>query len=199
MLPVMFAFGALTVISALGVIFSSRSLHSALWLVATLFLVAIHYALLGADFIASLQVLIYAGAIMVLVVFVIMLLGLEQPADMPLGISGRIAAWAVSAVSGVFIALLSLVLRDGEVFVSDLETKVSGSYASPEVIGRVMLTQYVYPFEITALLLLAAIIGAVVLAYEPKRPLAKGRGLRAMHQGESENFSETKATAGEGA
>ena len=177
---VMLIFGVLTILSACGVVFASRSLHSALWLVATLFLVAVHFALLGADFVAALQVMIYAGAIMILVVFTIMQLGLDKAVDsqgfpLPRSIAAALAA--------VFAAMLAFVMSQRAVFQVAVEPAASsqGAIGSPKEVGRLLFTEHFYAFEITALLLLAAIIGAVVLAYDKKRPLAADRGLRAMH------------------
>ena len=170
----MFIFGLLTVLAGCGVVFSTKTLNCALWLIVTLFLVAVHFALIGADFLAALQVMVYAGAIMVLVVFVIMLLGLNETGERgKLGLSAYLAV----ATSGAFIGLLMWMLQFPKIFGrDDAAAVVSGS---PEAVGYALFTRFLYPFEVTSLLLLAAVIGAVVLAYEPKRPLTKGRGLKA--------------------
>lgn len=194
MLVAIWIFGLLTVLSAFGVVASRKSLNSALFLVATLFFVAVHFALLGADFLAALQILIYAGAIMILVCFVIMLLGLEKDAD-------RDAPKVPSLFAAIFVAvlfgILSFVIQDksldlhftdylanpgqiervdGVAIASESELEVAGA----REVGKLMIEKYLVPFELSALLLLAAIIGAVSLAYEPKRPLRRGRGLSAM-------------------
>ncbi len=170
----MLLFGLLTVLAACGVVFSRKTLNSALWLVVTLFLFAVHYALIGADFIAALQVLVYAGAIMVLVIFVIMLLGLNESGESRnVSFSGFIGV----CVSAAFVGLLIWMVRHPGVFtLPDSTVPVSGS---PQAVGYALFTRFLFPFEVTSLLLLAAIIGAVVLAYEPKRPLTQGRGLKA--------------------
>ena len=104
----MYIFGFLTLLSAAGVIFARKPLNSALCLVATLFLVAVHFALLGSDMLAVLQVLVYAGAIMVLVIFVIMLLGTAaEVAEAP----SRGLHYASALVGGVFFFLLYYVVR----------------------------------------------------------------------------------------
>ena len=179
----MMLFGVLTILSACGVVFSARSLHSALWLVATLFLVAVHFALLGADFVAALQVMIYAGAIMVLVVFTIMLLGLDKAVDRH---GFPLPRYLAATICALFAAMLTFVMSKEVVF-SIANTEGGGTSGSPKEVGRLLFTEHVYAFEITALLLLAAIIGAVVLAFDRKRPLAADRGLRAMHaQGDTD-------------
>ena len=176
---VMLIFGLLTILSACGVVFSRRSLHSALWLVATLFLVAVHFALLGADFIAALQIMIYAGAIMVLVVFTIMLLGLDKVVDGKEGFA--LPPYFAAVICAAFAAVLVFVMSKKAVFSLAGHGEAPAISGSPKEVGRLLFTEHVYAFEITALLLLAAIIGAVVLAYDKKRPLPKNRGLRAMH------------------
>ncbi|MFN8389640.1 MAG: NADH-quinone oxidoreductase subunit J [Bdellovibrionota bacterium] len=182
MTAAMMIFGVLTVLSACGVVFSVKSLHSALWLVVTLFLVAVHFALVGADFLAALQVMVYAGAIMVLVIFVIMLLGLNEKGE-----PGRLNVRVLSAVAvtGVFIGMLffmvqtpSLMPSLGAASAVHSDQPIAGT---PQAVGHVLFTKFLYPFEVTSLLLLGAIIGAVVLAFEPKRPLPQGRGLKAKH------------------
>jgi NADH-quinone oxidoreductase subunit J len=180
MTAAMIIFGALTVLSACGVVFSVKSLHSALWLVVTLFLVAVHFALVGADFLAALQIMVYAGAIMVLVIFVIMLLGLNEQAD-----TSRLnfRAYAAVMVTGVFVGMLFFMVRTpgllpstGVAAMHQSDLPIAGT---PDTVGKVLFTKFLYPFEVTSLLLLGAIIGAVVIAYEPKRSLPEGRGLKA--------------------
>jgi NADH-quinone oxidoreductase subunit J len=173
----MFLFGVLTVLAACGVVFSVKTLHSALWLVATLFLVAIHYALIGADFLAALQIMVYAGAIMVLVIFVIMLLGLNETA----GDTGRLrlSAYASVVVTGVFVGMLLFMVGSPDSLPLAAEGIAAGPIGTPQAVGNALFTKFLYPFEVTSLLLLGAIIGAVVLSHEPKRPLPPGRGLKA--------------------
>jgi NADH-quinone oxidoreductase subunit J len=175
----MLVLGILTVLSSLGVILSPKPLHSALFLVLTLFFVAAHYALMGADFIAAVQVLVYAGAIMVLVVFVIMLLGMRKSEA---SVKSRLryilpGLAAVCGFAGIYLGVrhgFSLSLYHSLPHSS--ENVVSGS---TEAIGVALFTRFFYPLQIVGLLLLAAVIGAIVLAQEPKRPLTAGRGLRA--------------------
>lgn len=177
----MLIFGLLTLISAAGVVFSTKSLNSALWLVATLFFVAVHFALLDASFLASLQVMIYAGAIMVLVVFVIMLLGLESDIEsvapkIPRGLS-------VSLVAALFSFLFFSVINSPIAKSTSNKEFVTGA----KEIGEVLLTQHLAGFELAAVLLLAAVVGAVALAHDPRPPLPKGRGLAAMRGKVNEN------------
>jgi NADH-quinone oxidoreductase subunit J len=159
-LIIFWAFAGLAVTSGLACITRRSPLASALWLVVTLFALAALFVLLDAQFIAVLQVLVYAGAIMVLFLFVIMLLNLGRagPTDLkgPLGLG-----------VGVFLAGLLLV----QLLVLRQSGLAAGGAARPPVepgmipaVARPLFTTYLVPFEITSILLLAAIVGAVVLA-----------------------------------
>jgi NADH-quinone oxidoreductase subunit J len=177
MLAVMVVFGILTILSACGVVFSRKPLHSALSLVLTLFFVAVHFALLNAQFVAAIQIMVYAGAIMVLVIFVIMLLGLEAEAAEP---RSPFASALAAILTGALVAVMVVVAQDGTVLpvkgVNGVLPQVNGS---TEAVGETLFTKNVFAFEVTSMLILAGIIGAVVLGLDAKRPLKKGRGLRA--------------------
>ena len=187
MFVAMIILGILTVLAACGVIAAQKPINSALWLVVTLFLVAGHFALMGAHFVAAIQILVYAGAIMVLVVFVIMLLGTEGQAD-----SGRFTGPMqvfLAVLAGAFVAVLTsgtpITRSTGHGIVpglSDAAKQLPVDFGTVEAVGRDLFTRYWYPFQLTGVLLLSALIGAVVLAAEARRPLAKGRGLKAMQQ-----------------
>ena len=173
----MVIFGLLTALSALAVILSRRPLNSALWLVLTFFLVAVNYALLSAQFIATLQVLVYAGAIMVLVIFVIMLLGVDTQSSEP---PQRVNSILVSICVGAFVGImLDTVLKGGIKTLGKSAAALPEGYGGISGVGQLLFTKYLFPFEVVSVLLLAAIVGAVMLAHEKKRPLAPGRGLRA--------------------
>lgn len=172
----MIVFAVLLVASAAGVVFSDKPLHSALFLVLTLFLSAVHYALLGAEFMAILQVLVYAGAIMVLVVFVIMLLGVDDSGE-----GHRLRRFALLyalSVGALGATLCFVVVGRGSILAPGAKQPAAG-FGSVASIGEQLFTRYLLPFELASVLLLAAIIGAVLLSVSPKRPLPKGRGLRA--------------------
>ena len=159
-LVIFWAFAALAVMSALACITRRSAVASALWLVVTLFSLAALFVLLDAQFIAVLQVLVYAGAIMVLFLFVIMLLNLGRAG--PTDLKGPIGLGV-----GVFLAGLLLV----QLLVLRQASPAAGGPARPALeqgmipsVARPLFTTYMVPFEITSILLLAAIVGAVVLA-----------------------------------
>ena len=148
---------ALLIASSLLVVFKRNVVHNAIALVAALFLIAILFLTLHAPMVGVLQVLVYAGAIMVLFLFVIMLLNptvLEQPRVLWRSF-GTLAALALAGV-------LIVVMNSGESYGDPLvSTEIFGS---PETLAKSLFTEFVLPFEIASVLLLVAIVGAVVLA-----------------------------------
>ncbi len=174
----MLIFGVLTVLSACAVVFSRKPLHSALWLVATLVLVAVHFVLLHGEFLAALQIIIYAGAIMVLLIFVIMLLGIEESNEkhfiLPLYLSALIVGASSLAVIFIVPSQLSVFVAKGGVG--------DAAAGTAEEVGLALFREFVYPLQITGLLLLAAVIGAILLSQETMTALLPGRGLRAVRE-----------------
>ena len=158
-----FVIGALAVLSALAVILHPHPVYSALALVTTLFQVALLFLVLDAQTIAFLQVIVYAGAIMVLFLFVIMLLNLQRESVSPP------RAWfgVVCVVGGLLMAeLLALLVAGGE---GTTEAALPEDFGTIEALSRTLFTDYVLAFEVTSILLLVAVIGAVVLAKKETR------------------------------
>jgi NADH-quinone oxidoreductase subunit J len=154
---------------AVGVIMAKNPVHSALSLVGTLFGVAIHFVNLGAHFLAAVQVVVYAGAIVVLFLFVIMLLGVDKSEDLEVdSLSGQRPAAAVIGVVG--LALLLLLTVRG-VQVSNGLPSSTGELGDNNIreLGEALFTDYVFAFELTSALLVVAVVGAVVLARRPSR------------------------------
>jgi len=160
-----FILAAVAVISAIAMIFTRNAVISALFLILNFLTVAILYLILDAPFIAIAQVTVYAGAIMVLFLFVIMLLGAEQ--------TGRtLEYWWIQPVSlllgGVFLVVLVIVMID--LFQSPISVaNLPSDFGSPQSVGSVLFSRYALPFEATSILLLIAMIGAIVLT----RPVKK--------------------------
>jgi NADH-quinone oxidoreductase subunit J len=157
-----FVVAAVAIIMSIMVVTCKNPINSALSLVMTFFCLATFYVMLDAPFMAVTQVIVYAGAIMVLIVFVIMLLNVKAES----GKRGSHAVLAGSAV-GVFTLFLTCWF-----LIKGSMTGVTGSmdaaqvvkYGHVELIGKALFTDFLFPFEITSLLLLAAIVGAVILA-----------------------------------
>jgi NADH-quinone oxidoreductase subunit J len=152
-----FIIAAVAVGSALGLLLKKNPIHGALFLVANLGSVAALYLMLGAEFLAAAQVIVYAGAIMVLFVFAIMVLipGKEETGEDPRR-GYRLLALPVGVA--LFLQLIVIVARRLPVGAAP---PVVGS---AENIGRILFTQYLFPFELTSVLLLAAMVGVLVLA-----------------------------------
>ena len=154
-----YLFAGLAVVSALLVISLRNTLSSAISLVVTFFSIAALYAMLGAHFLAVMQVLVYAGAIMVLFLFVVMLLNLGREEFLKIKMS---FPGIVGILAGGYLAAL-LVLRLGYLSFPFKEA-VSSDYGGVKAVGRALFTDFLVPFEATSILLLVAMIGAVILA-----------------------------------
>ncbi len=150
------------VISGFLVIKCQNPVNSAISLVMTFFCLAIFYVTLNAPFMAAIQIMVYAGAIMVLILFVIMLLNLGQEAHR------RYAHSVVGgAVAGIIVLLTALTfLKRGTAsgVKGTITNEMINTVGHTELIGRTMFTEFLLPFEITSILLLVAIVGAVILA-----------------------------------
>src|SRR5512138_2795673 len=157
-----FVFAVPLVATALGVLLSRNPVYAAINLVAAFFFMAGIYVLLTAHLIAFMQVLVYAGAVMVLFLFVIMLLSLGDEHLVP-GPSKRAMQWVgVAGALAVAAVIGTAIWRVGDGAVAS----VDGTFGTVKAVGRVLFTEYLLPFEATSLLLLVAIVGAVVVAKE---------------------------------
>ncbi|WNG54891.1 NADH-quinone oxidoreductase subunit J [Archangium gephyra] len=158
------AFALLTLLSAGLVIFAKSAISSAMSLVATFFFLAGIYVLLWAHTVAVLQVLVYAGAIMVLFLFVIMLLNLgEETSAGPRLTVSRIAGGAAAA--GLLVVLVMAIWRIPAPTTTFTGAQaVASGFGTLPAIGEVIYTQWLLPFEAVSLLLLVAMVGAVVVA-----------------------------------
>ena len=161
---VFIACGVIAVLGSIGLILAREPVHSALSLVLVMIALAVLYLLLGAAFIAAIQILVYAGAIMVLFVFVIMLLnaGVEVRTNL-----SRLARWVGLPLAIIFLAEMAYVLFHE--YVARTALAVSGSVAGPvpastEELSMKLFTEFVLPFELTSILILIAVLGALVLA-----------------------------------
>ncbi len=152
----------LLVLGALGVVLLPRIVHAALALVFFFLMIAGIYVLLGAEFIAATQVIVYVGAITVLFLFAIMLTHRSYAPDSNPGNSQWIAAGVVSIVTG---GILVGVLAQAKLPVSTAATP-GGVADVTKTLGQLLMGPYLIPFEIAGLLLLAAMVGAIVIARE---------------------------------
>jgi NADH-quinone oxidoreductase subunit J len=164
-----FVFGVasiIAIVSAIMCITRKSPVASALWLVSVMFQLAVLYVLLDAQFLAAVQVLVYAGAIMVLFLFVIMLLNIGRPGpdDMKVGV-GRIVAFVLGLLLiAELVGLRSVTLpRNGSLPEGTIARMVE-QQGPLHAVATPLFQQYLIPFEITSVMLLAALVGGVVLA-----------------------------------
>jgi len=159
-----FILAIIAIAAAMGMLFSRSAVYSALFLVLNFGTVAVFYILLNAPFIAMAQVSVYAGAIMVLFLFVIMLLGTELlppttalPWQRPLAIFLGVILFAESGYL--------LFIRNAAT--GDVPQPIQ-TFGSPQAVGQALFSSYLLPFEVTSVLLLIAMVGAIVLAVREK-------------------------------
>lgn len=150
------AFSAVAIGSVLGMILSRNPAHAALWLVPAFTALGGLFGLLGAPFAAAVQVIIYAGAIMVLFLFVLMTI------DVKTGLPRERRKAALAAAAGLALLLLvEIGLAARGLLLSPRAANAAA--VKPAALGRLLFERYIYPFEITSLLIMAALVGAVVL------------------------------------
>ncbi len=152
------------VICALLVVFSRNPVHSVLYLILTFFAIAGHYVLLNAQFLAAVHVIVYAGAIMVLFLYVIMLLNLNREAEPHKSAYLKFAA-AIS--SGLLLVVMVASLKGTELMQLQPGAKVEVGLVKS--LGRLLFKEYLLPFEISSVLLLAAMVGAVMLGKSERK------------------------------
>lgn len=154
----------IAIISALMMLTNTNAVYSALWLVMNFVTIGVFYLILNSPFIAMVQITVYAGAIMVLFLFVIMLLGTEKLTG---GRGGELWQRIMATVLGVvLLGVLGLVLIQGDAVTSTTAGVID---TSPTALGLRLFEGYVFPFEVTGILLLIAMIGVVILNERRKR------------------------------
>jgi NADH-quinone oxidoreductase subunit J len=152
---------ALALFSAVMVLISKNPVHSVLWLIVVFFSISGHYILLNAQFLAIVNLIVYAGAIMVLFLFVIMLMNLnnntEPQRNSLIKLAGVVAGCLLLTV------MVSAVRSAGEISKSQAVMN-EGDIGLIQNLGKILFTDYVVPFEISSVLFLSAMVGAVVIA-----------------------------------
>ena len=157
-------FAAITLATAFLTIFSRNPIHSAIYLVICFFSIAGHYLLLNAQFLAVVHVIVYSGAIMILFLFTIMLMNLNERNEVHRPRITRLGA----IVSFCLICLVLIaIFINSKPIVGDYTT-TGEDYQSIKVLGKVLLNEYMVPFEFVSILLLVAMIGAVLLSKKEK-------------------------------
>lgn len=156
-----YVLSALILACAVLVITAKNTVHSVLFLVLNFLFVAALYVLLGAEYLAAIQVLVYAGGIVVLYLFVVMLVNLKRSPEAHSDPRRRSRlGLAVAAV--VLVEIVAIAIRGGNEVASVPPAAVVGS-GNTEQVGWLLYTQYLIPFEVASVLLLVAMVGAIVL------------------------------------
>jgi NADH-quinone oxidoreductase subunit J len=180
--------------AAILMLLQRNAVHSALFLILNQFTLAVFFVLLGAQFLAAVQVIVYAGAIMVLFLFVIMFLGVDRREALVETIRGQ-RAWAV-ALGVLLVAEIVAAIRLG-IGLAGTAGSLPPGLGTVQDIARSLFTDYVFPFEVTSILLIVAAIAAMVLARrrarglpdtdeeevvleDPREPSPDGRRLRSV-------------------
>jgi NADH-quinone oxidoreductase subunit J len=149
----------LALFSALMMVTSKNPVHSVLWLIATFFAISGHYVLLNAQFLAIVNIIVYAGAIMVLFLFVIMLMNLNKSTEPQ---KNKWLKMAGGIAGGCMLLVLIAALKDSEAAKESALTRY-GEMGLIKNLGKELFSTYVVPFEISSILFLSAMVGAVVI------------------------------------
>jgi NADH-quinone oxidoreductase subunit J len=170
MIIIFYILALVAIVSALMVITRPNAVHSAMWLVLTFFAVAGLFILNGAEFIAAVQILVYAGGIMVLFLFVIMLVNLEEVEGF---VRSRLRLSSAMILAGLMVVSVAAALRVADfgsaVAIPDGGIQTAGMLAPAaasgnlEIVGLQLMTTYLLPFELVSVVLLVAVVGAIVL------------------------------------
>ena len=158
------ALAAVTVLTAFLTIFSKNPIHSALYLVICFFSIAGHYLLLNSQFLAIMHIIVYSGAIMILFLFTIMLMNLNKENEVH---KPRITRLGAIVSFCLICVVLILVFINSKPIVGEY-ISTGEDYQSIKVLGKVLLNEYMVPFEFASILLLVAMIGTVLLSKKEK-------------------------------
>jgi len=151
---------ALALFSALMVLISKNPVHSVLWLIVVFFAISGHYILLNAQFLAIVNIIVYAGAIMVLFLFVIMLMNLNSTTEPQKNLLLKLAG----VVAGcLLLTVMVSAVRSAEELKGRQALMNEGDIGLIQNLGKALFTQYVVPFELSSILFLSAMVGAVVI------------------------------------
>lgn len=155
-----YALSAFALVSAVMVLTSKNPIHSVLWLILVFFAISGHYILLNAQFLAIVNIIVYAGAIMVLFLFVIMLINMKQDSEP----QKKLLVKFIGVIAGgSFLSLLVALAKQ----TSQIEGKTvllnEGSIGLIHPLGKALFSDYVVPFEISSVLFLSAMVGAVII------------------------------------
>jgi len=157
---IFYALSAFAIISAIMVLISKNPIHSVLWLILVFFAISGHYILLNAQFLAIVNIIVYAGAIMVLFLFVIMLMNVKKDKEPQ---KQLLVKFIGVIAGGSFLTLLIALVKQNTSFQGRAVLLKEGSIGLIHPLGQALFTDYVVPFEISSVLFLSAMVGAVII------------------------------------
>ena len=157
----------LSIVAALGVVLSKNPIHSILWLIVVFFSISGHYILMNAQFLAVVNIIVYAGAIMVLFLFVVMFMNLNSATEP----SKKLYLKMAGIISGLSVMIV-LIAAFSNANIQFGRMRPNTDIGLVETLGNVLFTQYVVPFEISSVLFLSAMVGAIVIG--KRDPIEKG-------------------------
>ena len=164
MIYVFHLLSGLTLFGAIMVVISRKPVHSILYLILSFFAIAAHFALLNAQFLAVVQIIVYAGAIMVLFLFVVMLLYRHEDSDTPLPAVRRLTGIIAGGLLLLVLVVIFKKVQDHALAPEAVSTSEAGyTMGMVKQLGNILFTQYLLPFEVISILFLTAMIGAVLL------------------------------------
>jgi NADH-quinone oxidoreductase subunit J len=159
--------GGLTIGSALMVVISKHPVRSVLYLVLTFFMISANYVLMNAQFLAIVNIIVYAGAIMVLFLFVLMLLNLSQENEPKTSLFVKLAS---VITGGLLFVVLIAAFKDG-VIVAQTAGIDGNEQGLVQNLGQLLFSKYVVPFEVSSVLFIASMVGAILLAKREKQTI----------------------------
>jgi NADH-quinone oxidoreductase subunit J len=187
---VFWVFAPVSVGSAIAMLLQRNAVHAALFLIVNFFTIAVFYLVLGASFLFAVQIIVYAGAIMVLFLFVMMLLGVDREESLIERIRGQ---RPIAIVLGVGIALeLIVAIRAGIGFATKAPAdfdRVANEGGNAAALSRVLFRNYFFPFEVTSVLLIIAAVAVMVLASKQRRAITRAEQEAAVAPSEPEPAS----------
>ncbi|HEY7668963.1 MAG TPA: NADH-quinone oxidoreductase subunit J [Actinomycetota bacterium] len=182
-LLVFWVFAPISVASGIAMLMMRNAIHAALFLIVNFFCLAVFYLILDAPFLFAVQIVVYAGAIMVLFLFVIMLLGVDRTEDLRERLLGQ--RWLAIAFGAAFVLEVTLAIRAGIGF-STLAPdgfEAVNAEGNAQALARVLFRDYFFPFEVTSILLILAAIAAMILAHRKARAITQAEAAAAAADG----------------
>lgn len=165
-----FLFAFILLLSAIGTLCARQPVHSVLMLIVAFFNAAGLFLTMGAEFLAFILLIVYVGAVAVLFLFVVMMLDVRSAPPVPA--LKRFGKWGLAAC-GLLVGQVVALARYWPQVKAETIAPVAKAVHNTEALGRVLYTDYFLPFQLSGLVLLVAIVGAIVLTYAPRRPIKR--------------------------